>query len=342
MKRTISILMVLVLSFSMMSVYAAEGDIVDIASGIDDFSILVSALQEAELVTTLQSEGPFTVFAPTNDAFVDLLTQLDITAEQLLAHPQLSDVLLFHVVSGKVMSTDLSDGMMATTVQGEQINIDLSNGVKINMSTVTTADVEATNGVIHIIDKVLVPDAFVLNPITNDIVDIALGNDDFSMLVSLLQEADLVSTLQSEGPFTVFAPTNAAFEDLLGALDISATDLMSQPDLARVLLYHVVSGKVMSTDLADDIDVATVNGNTIRVDLSNGVMINSSNVVLADLEATNGVVHVIDSVLIPADFEYMATDMMEDLPKTGELSLIPFVLLGILSLGGYSLINKKQ
>jgi transforming growth factor-beta-induced protein len=342
MKRTISILMVLVLSISMMSVYAAEGDIVDIASGIDDFSILVSALQEADLVTTLQSEGPFTVFAPTNDAFVDLLTQLDITAEQLLAHPQLSDVLLFHVVSGKVMSTDLSDGMMATTVQGEQLNVDLSNGVKINMSTVTTADVEATNGVIHIIDKVLVPDTFVLTPITNDIVDIALGNDDFSMLVSLLQQANLVSTLQSEGPFTVFAPTNAAFEDLLAALDITASDLMSQPDLAKVLLYHVVSGKVMSTELADDIDVATVNGNTIRVDLSNGVMINSSNVVLADLEATNGVVHVIDSVLVPADFEYIAIDMTEDLPKTGELSLIPFVLLGILSLGGYRLINKKH
>jgi transforming growth factor-beta-induced protein len=342
MKRTISILMVLVLSISMMSVYAAEGDIVDVASGIDDFSILVSALQEAELVSTLQSEGPFTVFAPTNDALADLLSQLNITAEQLLAHPQLSDVLLFHVVSGKVMSTDLSDGMMATTVQGQQLKIDLSDGVKINMSTVTSADVEATNGVIHVIDKVLVPDAFVLNPIENDIVDIALGNDDFSMLVSLLQKADLVTTLQGEGPFTVFAPTNEAFEGLLEALDITAADLMSQPDLTKVLLYHVVPGQVMSTDLANDIDVATINGNTIRIDLSEGVMINSSNVILADLEATNGVVHVIDSVLVPSDFEYVATDMMEDLPKTGEISLIPFALLGILSLGGYSLISKKQ
>jgi transforming growth factor-beta-induced protein len=341
MKRTVSILMVLILSFGMVSVYAAEGDIVDVASGIDDFSILVSALQEAELVSALQGEGPFTVFAPTNAAFADLLAQLNITAEDLLAHPQLKDVLLYHVVTGKVMSTDLSDGMMADTLQGEKLKIDLSNGVMINMSKVTSADVAATNGVIHVIDKVLVPEAFVLNPIENDVVDIALGNDDFSMLVSLLQKADLVTTLQGEGPYTVFAPTNKAFEDLLAALNISASELMAQPDLARVLLYHVVPGKVMSTDLSNGMNAPTANGQTLMVDLTNGVMINSSKVVQADIEASNGVVHVIDTILVPDDFTLQAVDMMEDLPKTGDLGLIPIFLLGILSLGGYGFLKRK-
>ena len=136
--------------------------IVDIAVSIDDFSILVAALTEADLVGALSGDGPFTVFAPTNDAFVALLEALEIEAADLLAHPQLADVLLYHVVSGKVMSTDLVDGMEAPTLQGESLTIDLSDGVKINASTVTTADVEASNGVIHIIDTVLVPEDFTL------------------------------------------------------------------------------------------------------------------------------------------------------------------------------------
>lgn len=136
--------------------------IVDIAVSIDDFSILVAALTEADLVGALSGDGPFTVFAPTNDAFVALLEALEIEAADLLAHPQLADVLLYHVVSGKVMSTDLVDGMEAPTLQGESLTIDLSDGVKINASTVTTADVEASNGVIHIIDAVLVPEDFTL------------------------------------------------------------------------------------------------------------------------------------------------------------------------------------
>jgi transforming growth factor-beta-induced protein len=341
MKQITSIMMILILTFGMIGVYAAEGDIVDVASNIDEFSILVTALAEAELVGALQGEGPFTVFAPTDTAFANLLSELNITAEELLTHPQLSEVLLYHVVSGKVMSSDLADGMMATTLQGETLKVDLSSGVMINMSNVTTADVEATNGVIHVIDKVFVPDSFKLETVENDIVDIALGNEYFSMLVSLLQQADLVETLQGEGPFTVFAPTNKAFEDLLEALDISASELMAQPDLAKVLLYHVVSGKVMSTDLTDGLMAPTVNGKDITFDLSNGVKVNTSNVISADLEATNGVVHVVDSVLVPEDFTLQSTDMNEPLPKTGDIGLIPYFLLGVMGLGGIGLVKKK-
>ncbi len=162
MKKIMSIMLALMLAISI-PVYAEEGTIVDIAVGSDDFSILVAALQEAELVGALQGEGPFTVFAPTNAAFEKLLGELGIEAADLLAHPQLSEVLLYHVVSGKVMSTDLSDGMMAPTLKGDNITVDLSEGVKINSSNVVTADIEASNGVIHVIDTVLVPSDFVLS-----------------------------------------------------------------------------------------------------------------------------------------------------------------------------------
>lgn len=136
-----------------------------------------------------------------------------------------------------------------------------------------------------------------------DIVDIALGNEDFSILVAALQEAKLVETLQGEGPFTVFAPTNAAFEQLLMDLNITAEELLAQPDLAKVLTYHVVAGKVMSADLVDGMEVDTVNGQKITVNLSDGVMINDATVTTADIEATNGVIHVIDKVLVPDDFK---------------------------------------
>ena len=344
MKKIMNVLLILVLLMSTTSVYAAEGDLVDVASGNEDFSILVSALVEAELVTALQGDGPFTVFAPTNEAFQALLDQLKISAEDLLAHPQLSEVLLYHVVSGKVLSTDLSDGMMPETLQGETLSVDLSMGVKINESTVTLADLDATNGVIHVIDQVLVPESFVLETEAElpSIVDIALGNEDFSMLVSLLQQADLVGVLQGEGPFTVFAPTNAAFEALLDGLGVTPEALMAQPDLSKVLLYHVLSGKVMSTDLQDGMTAATVNGEEITVDLSDGVKINDSVVSAADVEASNGVVHVIDSVLVPSNFQLQEVGMEESLPQTGDFSILPYGLFGIASLSGILLISKRK
>ncbi len=352
MKKAMSIIMILIIAISFLPVYAATGDIVDIASKNSDFSTLVAALQKAELVSALQGKGPFTVFAPTNAAFEKLLGELNISATDLLNHPQLSEVLLYHVVSGKVMSTDLTNGLKAETLNKESVSFDLSSGVKVNMSTVTTADVAATNGVIHIIDTVLVPASFKLDASAEsaeaamkpekDIVGIALGNPDFSMLVSLLQKADLVSTLQGEGPFTVFAPTNKAFDDLLKALDITAGELMAQPDLAKVLLYHVVPGKVMSTDLSNGLKAATAEGSEVTIDLTSGVKVNASNVVAADIEATNGVVHVIDSILVPAGFVLQEVDMDEPLPKTGAMSMVPFAIFGVIGLAGFALTSRRR
>lgn len=304
MKFLVSLLMGLVLVLGVPA-YAEEQDIVGIASGSEDFSILVAALEKAGLVEALQAEGPFTVFAPTNAAFEALLAGLSITAEDLLNHPQLADVLLYHVVSGQVMSTSLSNGMTAETLGGETLTVDLTDGVKINASNVTTPDILAKNGVIHVIDQVLVPDTFQLAPATAplpSIVDIAVGSEDFTILVAALQKAGLVEALQAEGPFTVFAPTNTAFEALLGALGITAEELLGQPQLADVLLYHVVSGKVMSTDLQNGMTAETLGGQAIAIDLTDGVKINDSKVTSADIEASNGVIHVIDSVLVPETF----------------------------------------
>jgi len=346
MKRLMSLLMSLVLLIGIgVPAFSADKDIVEIAVGNEDFSILVAALQKAELVGALQGEGPFTVFAPTNAAFEKLLASLGITAEDLLNHPQLKEVLLYHVVSGQVLSTDLSNGMTAPTLSGENIKVDLTNGVKINSSSVTTADVMATNGVIHIIDSVLVPSTFKLNPepaVPATVVDVALSNSDFSILVAALQKADLVGALQGEGPFTVFAPTNAAFEKLLAALNISASDLLNQPDLAKVLLYHVVSGKVMSTDLSNGLEAATLNGEKVKFDLSSGVKVNQSGVTAADIEAGNGVIHVIDTVLVPQNFTYQAVEDHNDIPKTGSAGLTPFVIAGIMTLAGAGMMRKRM
>lgn len=350
MKKMYKYLTSILLSMSVfvgVPVFAAEQNIVDIAVGNQDFSTLVAALQKAELVDALKGDGPFTVFAPTNAAFEKLLTGLGITAENLLAHPQLKDVLLYHVVSGKVMSTDLQNGMTPATLQGETVKVDLSSGVKINVSTVVTPDIQASNGVIHVIDTVLVPESFKLEtakthetPAT--VVDIALSSPDFSMLVSLLQKAGLVDTLKGAGPFTVFAPTNAAFEKLLKDLNITEADLIGQPDLSKVLLYHVVSGKVMSTDLTNGMSAATVNGQSVKIDLKDGVKVNTSKVVTADLAASNGVVHVIDSVLVPDNFKYQAVSGSNAIPDTGDIGLAPLAITGLIGLIGAGLLKRRN
>lgn len=309
MKKTMIFLAIIMMSLVLTpgaSVAAQEQDIVAIAAGSEDFTILTAALETAGLTEALQGEGPFTVFAPTNAAFENLLSALSISAEDLLAQPHLADVLLYHVVAGSVMSGDLQNGMTAETLGGQMITVDLSEGVKINTSAVITADIKASNGVIHVIDTVLIPETFQLASATAplpSIVDIAVSNPDFSILVAALAKAELVEALQAEGPFTVFAPTNAAFEALLGELGITAEELLGQPQLADVLLYHVVSGAVLSTDLQNGMTAETLGGQTITVDLTDGVKINKSAVEIADIQASNGVIHVIDSVLIPETFE---------------------------------------
>ncbi|GAB2485127.1 hypothetical protein GCM10008929_07340 [Alkalibacterium psychrotolerans] len=166
------------------------------------------------------------------------------------------------------------------------------------------------------------------------IVDIAVGNDDFSILVSALQRAELVETLQGDGPFTVFAPTNDAFADLLEALDITAEELLAQPDLANVLLYHVVAGEVLAGDLEDGMEAETVNGETVTFDLSGDPMVNDSNIVQTDIEASNGVIHVIDAVLVPSNFELQEVAMEEDDVLQTGIESNTLMLVGLMATAG--------
>ena len=306
--------------------------IVEIAVETDDLSLLVTALQQADagLVEALSGEGPFTVFAPTNQAFHDLLNALgdeyhslsdfDTEAEKDL----LVKVLTYHVVAGvAAFSTDLSDGQAIPTLQGEEVGINIKNNtVHILDATDTNAtvvlpDVEASNGVVHVINKVLLPQEVldILNPPTPNIVELAQSVDNLSLLVDALIAADagLVEVLSGDGPFTVFAPTNAAFADLLNALgdDFHSLDDFDTSEekalLAKVLTYHVVAGAaVASTDLSDHQELVTVQGESLFAILNHGVQIRDksgidANVTAPDNTASNGIVHIVDKVLLPQE-----------------------------------------
>ncbi len=264
--------------------------IADIAVEDGRFNTLVTALTEAELVETLQGEGPFTVFAPTDDAFAALP---EGTVEALLADiPTLTDILLYHLVEGKVMAADVVELDQAMTVQGQYADITTDMGkVMLDNAEVVITDIETSNGVIHVIDAVILPE-------NRTIADIAVEDGRFTTLVSALSEADLVETLQGEGPFTVFAPTDDAFAALpAGALEALVADIDA---LTITLLDHVVDGKVMAADVVelDGQEVETLAGSSALIKIDDGVYVGNALVVITDIEASNGVIHVIDSVLL--------------------------------------------
>jgi transforming growth factor-beta-induced protein len=286
--------------------------IVDIAQADGNFSTLVAALDAAGLVDTLQGEGPFTVFAPTDAAFAKLPAG---TVETLLGDiPTLSNILLYHVASGKLMAAEVAGMESLPMLSGQDAKISVDgNIVKINDAQIVTTDIEASNGVIHVIDSVILPseespqagaDSGMAE--MGSIVDIAAANENFSTLVTALQAAGLVETLQGDGPFTVFAPTNDAF----AALPAEALDsLLADPEaLTNVLLYHVVPAKAMAADVVNLPYADTALGQPVLFKMDGDqVMVNDAAVTTADLEASNGVIHVIDKVLLPPTMDIVDT-----------------------------------
>ncbi|TDT37967.1 putative surface protein with fasciclin (FAS1) repeats [Maribacter spongiicola] len=308
-----------------------NGTLVDIVIATEPLSLLEAAVIKADLATTLSSEGPFTVFAPTDDAFVALLDILgddynsleDFDTEAEIA--LLKNILLFHVIPAKVTSADLAAGNVPTAFEGNSVEVIASGDTfvigdasEVN-ANITGVDIMASNGVAHTIDKVLLPQEaidFVLGLQLKTIVDTAVATDDLSLLVDALIQADagLVATLNSDGPFTVFAPTNAAFAALLVALGDdfnSLADFDTDEEkalLTKVLTYHVVAGAAaFSTDLTNGQAIETVQGENATIALTDGgVQImdatgTKANVALPDVAASNGVVHVIDKVLLPQE-----------------------------------------
>ncbi|AXJ02401.1 transforming growth factor-beta-induced protein [Cyclonatronum proteinivorum] len=266
-----------------------EPNIVEVAAANEQFSTLVSALQDADLVGALEGAGPFTVFAPTNDAFAGLP---DGTLESLTSE-QLTDILTYHVITAEVPSTALQPTQTVTALNDQELFITAENGnVTVNGNAgVITADITASNGIIHAVNQVLLPDAF------GTIVDNAQKRYFLSTLVSAVVDAGLAPTLSdAEAEFTVFAPTNEAFDAIADVLPT-----LTPEELTNVLLYHVLDTSVLSSDLQGEQTVPTLAGSDITVTVTDGtVQINdAATVISADNVGTNGVIHVIDTVLIP-------------------------------------------
>ncbi|QCW99292.1 fasciclin [Aggregatimonas sangjinii] len=306
-------------------------NLVEIVVATEALSQLEAAVIKAELAETLSSEGPFTVFAPTDDAFVALLGVLgddynsldDFDTEEEIA--LLKDILLYHVITAEVKAADLAEGNVETAFAGNSIDIIAADGTFVigdasdTNANITATDIMANNGVAHTIDKVLLPQSaidFVTSLSAKTIVDLAIETDDLSLLVGALQQADagLVETLSGDGPFTVFAPTNAAFVALLDELgddynSLSDFDTDEEKSLlVNILTYHVVQGTAaFSTDLSNGQQIMTVQGEDVGINIKDGTVhivdatgINAS-VTTADVAASNGVVHIIDKVILPQE-----------------------------------------
>ena len=308
-------------AFGAPPVKAAEGTgtIVDVALAANaetgEFSILIAALQAANpsVIERLSSEKQSTVFAPTDAAFLALLDELGMTAEQLLSKQYLlTKVLRYHIVRGNLDSTEVLAKESLRTLRGGRIS--QSNGVLTDAngrtSNIIQTDIQASNGVIHVIDRVLLPkiDGLSEPEIENTIVDVALAANeetgDFSILIAALEAANpsVIKRLSSERQSTVFAPTDAAFQALLAELGVTAEQLLSDQALVtRVLRYHIVRGNLDSTEVLAKQHIRTIQGGRLSQD--NGVLTDfngrTSNIIQTDIQASNGVIHVIDQVLLP-------------------------------------------
>lgn len=271
-----------------------------------DFQTLEDALIAADLVATFQdTAASFTVFAPTNDAFAAVLTELGLTADELFADTELlTAVLTYHVLDGAVPAADVA-GLLGLPIEplaggffkifDDAGDLTIQDG-RNRAAKITATDVQASNGVVHVIDTVLLP-------ADKDIVATAIATPDFSTLVAALTAAGLVETLQQPGPFTVFAPTNAAFDALLADLGLTAEELFADTELlTAVLTYHVVDGLTLAAQVPIDAAIPTLQGGSFTVDSSlviTDATGGTSNITATDIFTSNGVIHVIDTVILP-------------------------------------------
>ena len=268
----------------------------------DNFSSLLGYFSQADLVDTLSNGQGITLFAPTNDAFKTLTeaasdVEVNLKTEEWQNH--LEDLLYHHVLPTVVPSSDITDGLSVTTLNEDDIYFTVSTtngggtGIFVNTDAeVVEADIDAINGIIHAIDDVILPSWF-----SNSIMKLAEGTSDLSTLVDLVVQAGFSGTLSEAGPYTVFAPTNAAFLDSLfgGGTSISADQLSS------ILSYHILKGIYADTDLRDGLILTTLQGEklTFKSTKENGEFVNDKRIIIPNILANNGIIHIIDGVLIP-------------------------------------------
>ncbi len=267
--------------------------IVDVLKLDGRFTTLLAALDAAGLTETVASGGVFTLFAPTDDAFAALPPG---TVEALLNDiPALTRILLYHALAGKTSSAELLLARTATTLEGSTVKASLKNWqLYVNDSRVINPNVKAPNGLIHVIDKVLLPP-----PPAPNLLDLLKADGRFTTLLTALELTGLSDVVATNGPFTVFAPTDAAFAALpSGAL----ASLIADPEaLKAVLLYHVVAGEKKALTLLKERVVPTLQGDNVLVWLGwdGKVYVNRSQVIQANVDAANGIAHVINRVLLP-------------------------------------------
>ena len=268
-----------------------------------DFTLLKSAVVKANLAATLDGTGPFTVFAPTDDAFA--ASGISSSVINSLSADQLKTILLYHTLGSKVMAADVPAGPNAKviTAGGDSVFVTKNaNGVFVNGVNVVTADIAASNGVIHTMSRVLIP------PVGN-LVATASADTTFSLLVAAVVRAstgatNVAAVLSGTAPLTVFAPTNNAFR-AAGFPDAAAINAADPNTLASILTYHVVPGRVFSSDLTNGASVTTASGGNVTIALGSGASVKgssnttASNITSTNIMATNGVIHVIDRVLLP-------------------------------------------
>ncbi|MEL6821805.1 MAG: fasciclin domain-containing protein [Calditrichota bacterium] len=269
-------------------------DIVETAADAGSFTTLLTAAKKAGLVSALQGDGPLTVFAPTDEAFGKLPQG---TVENLLKpenRDQLKAILLYHVVEGRVDAATAATVKSAATLNGQRFAVNFSNGkLMVDKSRVVQTDIRASNGIIHVIDQVLLPES-------KPILTIATEAGTFNTLAAAIKAAGLIETLSGDGPFTVFAPTDKAFAKLPKETLQSLLKPENKEKLQQILTYHVVGGRVYSDAVLQKGSLRTVAGLRVNAALTDGqLMINQSSVISGDIQAANGVIHVIDEVLIP-------------------------------------------
>jgi uncharacterized surface protein with fasciclin (FAS1) repeats len=274
----------------------AQGDdIISTAVSAGQFNTLATALTKAGLIDALKGKGPFTVFAPSDKAFAKLPKG---TVESLLKpenKAQLTAILTYHVVSGRLDAKQVMGMTGATTLEGQRLSFKSRDGkVMIDNATVVTANIECSNGVIHVIDNVVLPES-------KSIPEVADSAKQFKTLLAAVKAAGLAETLMGKGPYTVFAPTDAAFAKLPEGTVESLLKPENRDKLVAILSYHVIKGRVYSPDAVKAGKATTLQGQAITISVRNGkAYADKAQIVATDIDAGNGVIHVIDAVMLPS------------------------------------------
>lgn len=272
----------------------AEGTLLATAAKDGKFNTFVKAVEITGLTHELTGAGPYTIFAPTDEAFAKLGQE---KLEKIMLpenRGMLKRVLMYHVVSGNVMAADVSKMTYGTTLNGQRFTVNAKNGVMVDNSKVVTPDIKCSNGVLHVLDSVMMPE-------TKNVLEVAQASGKFNTFYKAVEAAGMNSTLESDGPFTILAPTDEAFAKLPAGTLENLLKPANKAQLVSLLGYHVIPTRVFADQAFKTTTFKTVQGTDVKFSNANNTpMVNNAKITGADIDANNGVIHVIDTVIMPA------------------------------------------